>query len=151
MVLRLQALLDKVEELRLGNAFNLLSTRSSDPGALRVSADSTADPASFEVDIEQVATRSVLASDTQGAGALGLSGSFRINGVEIIVLATDTLADIRDKINRGEDVNGNGVLDEAEDVNGNGVIDIIQVRCSQYGSGVFIIDDQHGNGVLDPA
>ena len=149
--LRLQALLDKVEELRLGNAFNLLTAKSSDSGALRVSADSTAKEASFEVTIDSVASRSVLASDAQGTGALGLTGSFRINGVEITVIATDTLADIQDKINRGEDVNGNGVLDEAEDVNGNGIIETIQVSGSQYGSGIFIIEDQNGNGVLDPA
>jgi flagellar capping protein FliD len=149
--LRLQALLDKVEELRLGNAFNLLTAKSSDAGALRASADSTAKEASFEVIIDAVASHSVLASDAQGTGALGLTGSFRINGVEIDVLATDTLADIQDKINRGEDVNGNGVLDEAEDVNGNGIIETIQVSGSQYGSGIFIIEDQNGNGVLDPA
>jgi flagellar capping protein FliD len=149
--IRLQALLDKVEELRLGSVFNLLAARSSDSGALRVSADSTAEEASFEVTIDAVATRSVLASDVQGTGALGLTGSFRINGVEIDVLATDTLADIQDKINRGEDVNGNGVLDEAEDVNGNGIIETIQVSGSQHGAGIFIIEDQNGNGVLDPA
>ena len=149
--LRLQSLLDKVEELRLGNAFNLLAAKSSDSNALRVSADSTAEKTSLEVTIDAVAARSVLASDAQGTGALGLSGSFRINGVEITVTTTDTLADIQDKINRGEDVNGNGVLDEAEDVNGNGIIETIQVSGSSHGSGIFIIEDQNGNGVLDPA
>ena len=149
--IRLQALLDKVEELRLGNAFNLLTAKSSDSSALRVSADSTAKEASFEVTIDVVASRSVLASDAQGTGALGLTGNFRINGVAITVVATDTLADIKDKINRGEDVNGNGVLDEAEDVNGNGIIETIQVSGSQHGAGIFIIEDQNGNGVLDPA
>ena len=149
--LRLQALLDKVEELRLGNAFNLLTAKSSDSSALQVSVDSTAGEARFEVTINSVASRSVLASDVQGTGTLGLSGSFRINGVEITVATTDTLADIQDKINRGEDVNGNGVLDEAEDVNGNGIIETIQVSGSRHGSGIFIIEDQNGNGVLDPA
>ncbi len=148
---RLQALLDKIEELRLGNAFNLLNARSSNTSALTVSADSTAEEASFEVTINTLASRSVLASDVQATGALGLTGNFRVNGVEITVLVTDTLADIKDKINRGEDVNGNGVLDEAEDVNGNGIIETIQVSASQYGSGIFIIEDQNGNGVLDPA
>ncbi|MDH5762960.1 MAG: flagellar filament capping protein FliD [Nitrospinota bacterium] len=149
--IRLQALLDKVEELRLGNAFNLLTAKSSDTNALKVTADSTAEEARFEVTIDAKATRSVLASDAQGAGALGLTGSFRINGVEIDVIATDTLADIQLKINRGEDINGNGALDEAEDVNGNGIIETIQISGSQYGSGIFIIEDQNGNGVLDPA
>ena len=149
--LRLQALLDKVEELRLGSAFNLLAAKSSDSNALRVSAESTAEEARFEVTINAVASRSVLASDVQGTGALGLTGSFRVNGVEITVVATDTLADIQDKINRGEDVNGNGLLDEAEDVNGNGIIETIQVSGSSHGSGIFIIEDQNGNGVLDPA
>jgi flagellar capping protein FliD len=149
--IRLQALMDKVEELRLGNAFNLLTAKSSDSSALSVSADSTAKEASFEVTIDAVASRSVLASDAQGTGALGLAGNFRINGVAITVVATDTLADIKNKINRGEDVNGNGVLDEAEDVNGNGIIETIQVSGSQHGAGIFIIEDQNGNGVLDPA
>jgi flagellar capping protein FliD len=149
--LRLQALLDKVEELRLGSAFNLLTAKSSDSNALQVSADNTAGEARFEVTINAVASRSVLASDAQGTGALGLSGSFRINGIEITVATTDTLADIQDKINRGEDVNGNGMLDEAEDVNGNGIIETIQVSGSQHGSGIFIIEDQNDNGVLDPA
>ncbi len=149
--IRLQALLDKIEELRLGNAFNLLTAKSFDSSALSVSADSTAEEASFEVTIDAVASRSVLASDAQGTGGLGLTGNFRINGVAITVVATDTLADIKDKINRGEDVNGNGVLDEAEDVNGNGIIETIQVSGSQHGAGIFIIEDQNGNGVLDPA
>jgi flagellar capping protein FliD len=149
--IRLQALLDKVEELRLGNAFNLLNAQSSDPGALRVSADSTAREANFKVAVDAVASRSVLSSDVQGTGALGLTGNFRVNGVAITVAAADTLADIRDKINRGEDVNGNGVLDPAEDVNGNGIIETIQVSGSQYGPGIYIIEDQNGNGMLDPA
>ena len=149
--IRFQTLLDKVEELRLGNAFNLLNATSSDSGILGVSADNTAGEARFEVAIQTTASRSVLASDVQGAGALGLTGNFRINGVEIAVLNTDTLADIKDKINRGEDINGNGVLDQAEDVNGNGIIETIQVSGSQHGAGIFIIEDQNGNGVLDPA
>jgi flagellar capping protein FliD len=149
--IRLQTLLDKVEELRLGNAFNLLNAKSSDSGVLRVSADSSARETRFKVTIEAVASSSVLASDVQGTGALGLTGNFRVNGVAIAALATDTLADIKDKINRGEDVNGNGVLDGAEDVNGNGIIETIQVSGSQYGPGIFIIEDQNGNGVLDPA
>lgn len=149
--IRLQTLLDKVEELRLGKAFNLLNAKSSDPTVLRASADSTAREARFEVTINAVATRSVLASDAQGTGALGLNGNFRVNGVQITVVNTDTLADIKDKINRGEDVNGNGSLDGAEDVNGNGIIETIQVNGSQHGSGIFIIEDQNGNGVLDPA
>ena len=148
---RLQALLDKVEELRTGDAFNLLSATSSDRGALLVTAGSDTPETRFEVDIESVATRSVLASEAQIDGALGLTGSFRINGTEITVTATDTLADIMNQINRGEDINGNGVLDEAEDVNGNGLIETIQVSGSSYGPGIYIIEDANGNGVLDPA
>ncbi|NIQ02876.1 MAG: hypothetical protein GWM98_22960, partial [Nitrospinaceae bacterium] len=144
--IRLQALQDKVQELRLGSAFHLLSARSSNTDALTVTADNTAEPAGFEVEIQSVASRSVLASEVQGTGALGLSGTFNINGAEITVVTTDSLADIRDKINRGEDVNGNGVLDGAEDVNGNGSIDIIQVSGSAHGPGIFIIEDQNDNG-----
>jgi flagellar capping protein FliD len=95
--IRLQALLDKVEELRLGNAFNLLTARSSDPGSLGVSADSTAEEAKFEVTINAVACI---------IETIQVSGSQHGAGIFII-----------------EDQNGNGVLDPAEDVNGNQRLD----------------------------
>ncbi len=56
---------------------------------------------------------------------LGISGSFKLNGVEISVDSTDSVYDIVEKINWGEDTNHNGVLDYdlGEDVNNNQQLD----------------------------
>ncbi len=56
---------------------------------------------------------------------LNISGTFSINGVDINVETTDSLYDIAQKINWGEDTNYNGVLDydENEDVNNNEELD----------------------------
>ena len=80
--------------------------------------------------------------------------------VQIALAASLALADgvtTEDYNRAGVDINDAlhaaeiSYLDEAEDVNGNGIIETIQVSGSQYGPGIFIIEDQNGNGVLDPA
>ncbi|QPJ64416.1 MAG: flagellar filament capping protein FliD [Candidatus Nitrohelix vancouverensis] len=99
----------------------------------------------------RLAADNVLFSDKQDSlAALGLTGSFLINGHKIDVVSTDSVFEIRDKINFGEDLNKNGRLDGPEDLNENGSIDIIHVPFSEGGSGRFNIEDINGNGVLDP-
>ncbi len=55
--------------------------------------------------------------------ALNLSGSPKINGVEIDIEPSDSLYDIMEKINWGEDLNHNYQLDPGEDINGNNQLD----------------------------
>ncbi|MBI4230689.1 MAG: hypothetical protein HY608_07620, partial [Planctomycetes bacterium] len=91
--------------------------------------------------------------------ALGKSGNFLLGGVEVPVVATDSLFDLALRITRGEDTNGNGVLDHAEDrnfsrtldpredTNGNGRLDRDE---DLNGNGVFDAgEDFNGNGILD--
>ncbi len=55
--------------------------------------------------------------------SLNLSGPLKINGVQIDISSEDSLYDIVNKINWGEDVNRNYELDEGEDLNGNNELD----------------------------
>jgi len=92
-----------------------------------------------------------LASDEQSTPieALGLSGDFYVNGFKISVETTDSIFELRDKINRGEDTNSNGKLDRAEDINNNGTLDIISFRASEFGVGFYFTEDLDGDGKLD--
>jgi len=129
---------------------NLFSGFSSQSDVVEISPGNTASVGGLSVQVIQQALNDVLVSDIQATTALGLSGSFNINGVEIVVSASDNLLDIQNKINRGEDTDGNGQLDGPEDLNGNGLIDIIEIQGSQFFEGLFIIEDRNQNGVLDP-
>jgi len=66
---------------------------------------------------------------------LGLEGVFTINNFKVNVVTTDTLRNIAQRINHGEDFNGNGFLDTNEDLDHNNAL----------GAG----EDFNQNGVLD--
>jgi flagellar capping protein FliD len=65
------------------------------------------------------------------------------------VESTDSIFDLRNKINFGEDLNQNGILDRPEDVNNNGIIERRLIAGNEFGSGFLADEDQNGNGVLD--
>ena len=106
---------------------------------------------SFRVTPLRLSQAAILSSDEQSAPltALGLTGSFYINGTKIVVEAKDSLFELKNKINFGEDHNRNGDLDKTEDVNNNGTLDVIQIESSEFVSGVFISEDFDGDGVID--
>ena len=105
---------------------------------------------SIEVRTVQLARRAELASNVFDPSAqLNLSGSFSVNGIEVPVASTDSLINIINKINFGEDFNRNGSLDLSEDVNGNGTLEILQLTNSEFGSGVFIKEDVNENGEIE--
>ncbi len=149
---RIQALSDRVTSLLDTGSFNTRQADVFPTGFLTVTpANETALGRSL-FRSTRLSEGQTLASDPFPSGSsLGLSGTFLINGVSITVASTDGLSNIRDRINRGEDSNGNGVLDGPEDLNGNGAIDIIQLAASEAGPGLFVVEDVNGNGVLDPS
>ena len=106
---------------------------------------------SFRVTPLRLSQAAILSSDEQSAPltALGLTGSFYINGTKIVVEAKDSLFELKNKINFGEDHNRNGDLDKTEDLNNNGMLDVIQIESSEFVSGVFISEDFDGDGVID--
>ncbi|MFQ5673643.1 MAG: flagellar filament capping protein FliD [Nitrospinales bacterium] len=149
----LQNLSSTVSDLRKPGSLNIRSATSSRPKTVKASASGKSPLGKFSVGPVRTAIGNVLVSDEQAPalGALGLTGSFIINGVKVTVQSSDSLVDIKNKINFGEDTNGNGSLDPAEDLNGNNRIDTLTVSASESGPGIFVIEDRNGNGSLDPA
>ncbi len=148
---QLNELSDRVSRLLDAGDFTTRRSRVSRPEVLSVTPGNNTPLDRFNFSSTRLSQGQVLASDPFTSGsALGLNGRFLINGVAVDVESTDGLSDIRDKINQGEDRNGNGILDGPEDLNANEQIDIIEVEGSEQGPSRFIVEDINGNGVLDP-
>jgi len=149
----LQNLASNVSSLREPGSLNIRSASSSRPKIVEASASGESPLGKFSVGPIRTAAGNVLVSDAQdpALGPLGLTGSFVINGFKVIVQSSDSLVDIKNKINFGEDTNRNGLLDPAEDFNGNNRIDTLAVAPSESGAGIFVIEDKNGSGILDPA
>jgi len=147
----LKDLQQTVTNLLSENTLNPKSASSSRFREVLAAAGKNAPLDNIDVRTVQLARTAELASDVfDPSEKLNLSGSFSVNGVEVTVVATDSLVTIRNKINFGEDVNRNGALDLSEDFNGNGTLEILQVEHSEFGSGIFIKEDVNGNGEIDP-
>jgi len=147
----LNDLKETVEGLLLENALNPKSASSSRFREVLAVPGKNAPIGSFNVKPIRLSRTAELASDVKDPSEkLGLTGSFSINGVPVVVVATDSLVTIRNKINFGEDLNRNGILDPSEDVNGNGILEILKVSNSEFGRGVYIKEDVNGNGEIDP-
>ncbi|PIQ95367.1 MAG: hypothetical protein COV67_15215 [Nitrospinae bacterium CG11_big_fil_rev_8_21_14_0_20_56_8] len=148
----LEDLAAEVADLQKPDALSARAVRSSDTGRVRATAGSKAPISEFSVTPTRLSENNVLYSDQQATlDPLGLTGSFFVNGYEIAVVATDSLAEIRDKINFGEDVNKNGILDGAEDIDANGVLETLRLGATEAGPGKFFIEDFNGNGSADLA
>jgi flagellar hook-associated protein 2 len=96
---------DAAATLRAPDAFNVFSaTAAKTPDGttlLTASSGATADPGAYSVEVLATARAEKLGSaafSTTGT-ALGISGSFALNGKAITVSATDSLATLRDRIN----------------------------------------------------
>ena len=111
----LQTLQTTVNIFRNNDAFNLLAAGSSREDLVKIKAGKTSPTGTFTVTPTRRMISSTLASDEQSTPieALGLSGDFYVNGFKISVETTDSIFELRDKINRGEDTNSNGKLDSA--------------------------------------
>ena len=148
----LKTLGQTVTELFSVDALNPKSSSSTRSKRVQAFVGKDAPLDSFRISPVRLSKGAILASDEQSTplGTLGLTGSFFINGVKITVESSDTLIDLKNKINFGEDHNRNGVLDKTEDVNNNGTLDIIQTANSEFVPAIFITEDLDGDGELDP-
>ncbi|MBI4384734.1 MAG: flagellar filament capping protein FliD [Nitrospinae bacterium] len=147
-----QTLSSTVDRLLRKESLNTRAVRTTPTGILSAQAGNATPLTAVSVVARQVSTGNALSSDVQSFPfpALGKTGSFVVNGVSVSVVASDTIVTLKNKINRGEDANGNGILDGREDLNGNGVADVITVAPSPFGAGVFVAEDANGDGQLDP-
>ena len=148
----LKTLGQTVTELFSVDALNPKSSSSTRSKRVQAFVGKDAPLDSFRISPVRLSKGAILASDEQSTplGTLGLTGSFFINGVKITVESSDTLIDLKNKINFGEVHNRNGVLDKTEDVNNNGTLDIIQTANSEFVPAIFITEDLDGDGELDP-
>lgn len=147
----LQSLQGRVSKLRGQGSLNIRAGKSSNPDVVEASAGRRSPSATFSVRADRLAHADVLVSDEQTTplSALGLSGSFLVGGTRVTVEVSDSLFEIRNKINFGEDRNRNGVLDGPEDLNGNNILETYSVAATEFGPGVFINEDANGNQALD--
>jgi len=101
----LAAVQSAVKGLQDGSAFDGVSASTSALAGSRAlataSAGTTATPGTYQVEVTKLARSQKLGSTTVGAlgTALGLAGSFTLNGATVTVGASDTLTSLRDKIN----------------------------------------------------
>lgn len=149
----LNNLQSRVSRLQENDSLNIRQGKSSRPEEVQVSAGQDSPQTSFSVRVSRLAQERVLVSDEQSAplGSLGLSGSFFVNGSKVTVVASDSVFEIKNKINFGEDGNNNGSLDGPEDLNENNILDTYSFAATEFGSAIFVNEDANGNGALDPA
>ena len=148
----LQRLRSTINDLSNKGAFNLNAASLSQEDLVKIQVGKTSPIGKFSVTPIRKMVKSTLASDEQPTPikAIGLSGNFYVNGFKISVEVTDSIFELRDKINRGEDTNNNGKLDGVEDINNNGNLDVISFSASEFGGGFYLTEDRNGNGKLDP-
>ncbi len=109
----------------------------------------------YQIQVHQLASAQQIVSNESSDPfkSLSLSGSFTINGYSISVTSSDSLNDIKDKINYGEDTNKNGGVDLSEDLNKNGNIDSFFIKGVRsdgiYLNNISIFEDKNSNRQLD--
>jgi flagellar hook-associated protein 2 len=97
---------DATKALRDGSAFGTYKVNagtSASTGRALVSATAAAGatPGTYSVEVDDIARANKLSGDIVASAStpLGLAGDFAINGRTVTLVATDTLAQVRDKIN----------------------------------------------------
>jgi flagellar capping protein FliD len=147
----LKSLGKTISELLADDALNPKIASSTRPELVQVLAGKNSPLNSFRIIPVRLSQEAILASDEQPTplGALGLTGSFSMNGTKITVEATDSLFELKNKINFGEDLNSNGVLDKTEDINSNGTLDVIQTAKAEFFRAIYIVEDLDGDGEID--
>ena len=97
---------DATKVLRDGSAFGTFkvsaaASASTGRALVSASASESATPGSYTVEVTDVARANKLSGDIVASAtiALGLSGEFAVNGRVATVAASDTLSQVRDKIN----------------------------------------------------
>jgi flagellar capping protein FliD len=148
----LKSLWETVSGLLADDALNPKTASSTRSKLVQAQAGKDSPLNSFRITPVRLSQEAILASDEQSTPlrALGLTGSFSINGTKITVEATDSLFELKNKINFGEDLNVNGLLDKTEDVNGNGTLDVIRTANAEFVRTIFIVEDLDGDGEIDP-
>ncbi|MBI3584283.1 MAG: flagellar filament capping protein FliD [Nitrospinae bacterium] len=139
------------------DSLNIHKGSSANSDSVDISVGFGSPDGEYQILVHQLASAQQIVSNESSDPfkSLGLSGSFTINGYLISVTSSDSLNDIKDKINFGEDTNKNGVLDLSEDLNKNGIIDSFFIKGVKsdglYLNSISIFEDVNSNRQLDPS
>ncbi|MDR0304335.1 MAG: flagellar filament capping protein FliD [Chitinispirillales bacterium] len=106
--------MNKASSIKTKNDFNIFKTSSTNSDAVGVTTSYGAQAGKFGVNVYQLAESEKLISNDNmisdantSLSSFGIApGKFKINGTEIELLASDTLNDLRAKINNATDENG---------------------------------------------
>lgn len=138
------------------SAFNIKTAKSADSAIVAATAGQNTPVGGYAVTVTRLASADQLASNAYAdtSAALGLSGTFKLNGWQSTITSSDSLISIRDKINYGEDINHNGALDHPADVNGDGLLQTLtspgRWNGRQYLPSFYWNENQAGGGTLSP-
>ncbi len=93
-----------ISQVTVQTAFRAVSATSSAESVARVTANSEAMPGTYLLEVSQLATNHKVATSAQASAdeALGLEGSFLVNGKQVSVVASDNLRDIAARINNAK-------------------------------------------------
>jgi len=93
-----------ISQVTIQTAFRAASATSSAESVARVTATADALPGTYLLEVSQLATNHKIgtAAQTTADNALGLSGSFLVNGKQVTVVASDNLRDIAARINNAK-------------------------------------------------
>jgi flagellar hook-associated protein 2 len=110
---RLDKLEDRTTDLKLSSTYNSRSASSSDEDVVTASASNDANEANYSITVNNVASTQRISGnrlddsttaikDLTGFGSIAAENNIQINGTDITINDTDTLADISTKINDAE-------------------------------------------------
>ena len=93
-----------ISQVTIQSAFKAVSATSSAESVARVSVSTDAVPGTYLLEVSQLATNHKIATTarTSADDALGLDGSFIVNGKQVTVVASDNLRDIAARINNAK-------------------------------------------------
>jgi flagellar hook-associated protein 2 len=110
---RLDKLEDKTTDLKLSSTYNSRSASSSDKDVVTASASNDSNEANYSITVNNVASTQRISGnrlddsttpikDLTGFGSIAAENNIQINGTDITINDSDTLADISNKINDAE-------------------------------------------------
>jgi flagellar hook-associated protein 2 len=133
------------KELNLASTFRAVKASSSDSTVATISASASALPGTYQLAVSQLAQAHKIATSAQtdATTALGLSGTFLLNGKAVSVTANDSLTSIATKINEA----GAGVT--ASIINGGSGNTFLTLTANKTGaSRAITLSDVNGGSVL---
>ena len=141
---------DAARALRTGGVGGYTATSSLSPDTGRsvvgVSASTTAAPGNYKVEVLQLAqaAKTTGSAKSSTTSALNLAGNFAINGSSISVATTDSLSDVRNKINNANTGSSpTGVTASILSDGGSGGR-LVLTRDTAGGSGISVTDGTGG-------